>query len=86
MKTVGAICQAWGARVGLRVLDREVRGQVSARPARRPLGELFELLRERETALTRLRRQGIQTLDLVPGAMTAAVLNRYLALRHAGDR
>ena len=45
-----------------------------------------ELLRERETTLGRLRRAGLQTLDLVPEAVTAAVLNRYLALRDAGDR
>ncbi len=42
---------------------------------------LHDLLREREVALTGLRRGGVQTLDLVPEALTAAVLNRYLALR-----
>ena len=42
-----------------------------------------DLLREREVALARLRRQGLHTLDLPPGAITGAVLNRYLALRQA---
>ncbi len=40
-----------------------------------------DLLREREVALGRLRRQGLHTLDLAPAALTGAVLNRYLALR-----
>jgi uncharacterized protein (DUF58 family) len=44
---------------------------------------LDDLLREREETLSRLRRQGLHTLDLVPEAVTASVLNRYLALRYA---
>jgi uncharacterized protein (DUF58 family) len=45
---------------------------------------LDDLLRERETALGKLRRHGFQTLDLPPAQMTAPVLNRYLALRYGG--
>lgn len=41
---------------------------------------LDDLLRERETALSTLRRGGVQTLDLPPEQTTAAVLNRYLQL------
>jgi uncharacterized protein (DUF58 family) len=47
---------------------------------------LDDLLRQRETALAVLRRGGAQTLDLAPEAITGAVLNRYLALRHGPDR
>jgi uncharacterized protein (DUF58 family) len=43
---------------------------------------LNDLLVAREAALAALRRQGLQTLDLPPAALTAAVLNCYLALRH----
>lgn len=43
---------------------------------------LDDLLRERETALGKLRRRGFQTLDLPPTQLTAPVLNRYLALRY----
>jgi uncharacterized protein (DUF58 family) len=46
---------------------------------------LGDLLRERETALTSLRRIGLQTLDLPPARLTAPVLNRYLALRYGSD-
>ena len=42
---------------------------------------LDDLLRERETALSRLRRSGLHTLDLAPERLTASVLNQYLALR-----
>ena len=45
-----------------------------------------ELLRERESVLLRLRRSGAQTIDLVPEAITATLLNRYLALRHGSGR
>ena len=45
---------------------------------------LDDLLREREAALATLRRAGLHTLDLVPEAVTPAVLNRYLALRATG--
>ena len=47
---------------------------------------LDELLRERERVLLALRQAGVQTIDLVPEAITAAVLNRYLLLRHGPDR
>ena len=47
---------------------------------------LDDLLRERETALAHLRRRGLQTLDLVPEAITASVLNRYLAIRYGPER
>jgi len=47
---------------------------------------LDDLLRERESALALLRRQGVETLDLRPERVTAAVLNRYLALRHGPGR
>jgi uncharacterized protein (DUF58 family) len=42
---------------------------------------LDDLLREREQALLSLRRRGVQTLDLPPPQITAAVLNRYLQMR-----
>jgi len=45
-----------------------------------------ELLQERESVLLRLRRAGAQTIDLVPEAITATLLNRYLALRHGPGR
>ena len=48
--------------------------------------ELDDLLREREVALGRLRRRGLQTLDLPPEAITAAMLNRYLAIRYGAER
>ena len=47
---------------------------------------LDDLLREREAALAELRRRGVQTLDLTPEAITAAVLNRYLAVRYGPER
>jgi len=47
---------------------------------------LDDLLREREIALGRLRRRGLQTLDLPPEAITAATLNRYLAIRFGAER
>jgi hypothetical protein len=47
---------------------------------------LDDLLREREVALGRLRRRGLQTLDLPPEAITATVLNRYLAIRYGAER
>ncbi len=43
-------------------------------------------LREREVALGRLRRRGLQTLDLPTEAITAAMLNRYLAIRYGVER
>jgi uncharacterized protein (DUF58 family) len=47
---------------------------------------LDELLRAREAALGGLRRRGLQTVDLAPEGLTAAVLNRYLAVRYgAGE-
>jgi uncharacterized protein (DUF58 family) len=47
---------------------------------------LDDLLREREVALGRLRRRGLQTLDLPPEEITAAALNRYLAIRYGAER
>jgi len=47
---------------------------------------LDDLLSERESALAALRRRGIDTLDLYPEAITAPVLNRYLALRYGRER
>ena len=47
---------------------------------------LHDLVRERDTALATLRRGGVQTIDLPPAAITAAVLQRYLALRYGADR
>jgi uncharacterized protein (DUF58 family) len=44
---------------------------------------LDELLVDREQMLARLRQAGLQTLDLAPEKITAALLNRYLAIRHA---
>jgi hypothetical protein len=36
--------------------------------------------------LSSLRRGGVQTVDLPPELITAAVLNRYLAIRYGPDR
>jgi len=47
---------------------------------------LDDLLHERETALAALRRRGVETLDLFPEAITAPLLNRYLALRYGPER
>jgi hypothetical protein len=47
---------------------------------------LDELLRAREAALGRLRRGGLETVDLLPEAITAEVLNHYLAIRHGPER
>lgn len=43
---------------------------------------LDDLLRSREEALLTVRRAGVQTVDLPPEQITAAVLNRYLSLAH----
>lgn len=43
-----------------------------------------DLAVERQTALARIARLGVQTLDLDPAAVTAPVLQRYLAIREAG--
>jgi uncharacterized protein (DUF58 family) len=40
-----------------------------------------ELLQEREEALARMRRSGVSVLDVSPRIMTAAVVNRYLAIK-----
>jgi hypothetical protein len=40
-----------------------------------------ELLLEREEALARMRRAGASVLDVAPRVMTAAVINRYLAIK-----
>ena len=47
---------------------------------------LSDLVRERDTALATLRRGGVQSIDLPPEAITAAVLQRYLALRYGPER
>ena len=44
---------------------------------------LQDLAVERAAALGRIRRFGAQTLDLDPAAVTAPLLNRYLAIRQA---
>ena len=45
---------------------------------------LQDLAVEREAALGRIRRFGVQTLDLDPARVTVPVLNRYLAIRQDG--
>ncbi len=40
-----------------------------------------ELLLERDEALTAMRRAGVSVLDVSPRVMTAAVVNRYLAIK-----
>jgi uncharacterized protein (DUF58 family) len=45
---------------------------------------LQDLLMERETALARIRRLGVQTLDLQPDQVTAPLLASYLEIRQAG--
>jgi uncharacterized protein (DUF58 family) len=47
---------------------------------------LADLVRERDTALATLRRGGVQSVDLPPEQITAAVLERYLALRYGPER
>ena len=47
---------------------------------------LDDLLSERESALSALRRLGVDTLDLLPEQITAPVLNRYLAIRYGPER
>lgn len=47
---------------------------------------LDDLLHERESALATLRRRGVESLDLPPEAISAAVLNRYLAIRWGAER
>lgn len=54
-------------------------------------GELFEsaaaeeLVAAREEALLRMRRAGVQVLDVSPAAMTPAVINRYLEIKARGS-
>jgi len=64
---------------------RDILDRIAVNQAARPLA-LDELLREREAALGRLRRGGLETVDLLPEAITAEVLNRYLAIRHGPER
>lgn len=47
---------------------------------------LDDLLHDRDVALGILRRRGVQTVDLPPEAITAEILNRYLAIRYGSDR
>jgi uncharacterized protein (DUF58 family) len=44
-----------------------------------------ELVREREEALTRMRRAGVSVLDVPPSRMAAAVINRYLEIKARGE-
>lgn len=60
-------------------LDAAAADVAVADPYRRLV--LEDLLAERTRALHALARRGVQTLDLAPQQVTAAVLNRYLALR-----
>jgi uncharacterized protein (DUF58 family) len=59
----------------------------AAIPSAEPRDSLFEsaaaeeLLLEREEALARMRRSGVSVLDVSPQLMTAAVVNRYLAIK-----
>jgi len=46
---------------------------------------LDDLLRERDAALGRLRRGGLETVDVLPEAITVQVLNHYLAIRHGPE-
>jgi uncharacterized protein (DUF58 family) len=43
---------------------------------------LADLLRERESRLITLRRQGLSVLDVPPSEATASTLNRYMELRY----
>jgi len=63
----------------------------AARPAEGGAIALFrsaaaeELVREREEALTRMRRAGVSVLDVPPSRMAAAVINRYLEIKSRGE-
>jgi uncharacterized protein (DUF58 family) len=69
--------------VTLRDLDLEETARAPAATAadafRRAAAE--ELLQAREHALALLRRRGVSVLDAVPGALTAALVDRYLELK-----
>jgi uncharacterized protein (DUF58 family) len=62
----------------------------AARPSTRGSLALYrsaaaeELIREREEALIRMRRAGISVLDVAPGRMAVAVVNRYLDIKSRG--
>jgi len=43
-----------------------------------------ELVREREEALTRMRRAGVSVLDVPPSRMAAAVIDQYLEIKSRG--
>lgn len=43
-----------------------------------------ELVRERDEALTRMRRAGVSVLDVPPSRMAAAVINQYLEIKSRG--
>jgi uncharacterized protein (DUF58 family) len=43
-----------------------------------------ELLSAREEALARMRQAGVDVLDVAPASLTAAVVNRYLAIKARG--
>jgi uncharacterized protein (DUF58 family) len=65
--------------------------QTAVPDARESAGELFEsaaaeeLVAAREEALLRMRRAGVQVLDVSPAAMTPAVINRYLEIKARGS-
>jgi uncharacterized protein (DUF58 family) len=44
-----------------------------------------ELVAAREEALLRMRRAGVQVLDVSPAEMTPAVINRYLEIKARGS-
>ncbi len=59
--------------------------------AREPIGRprdvartaaALRLLRDRESALHAIRRSGVDVLDVHPGAVNSALINRYLMIRH----
>ncbi len=66
---------------------RRAQGEVGRLPVDSDVGGVYrrivlnDLLNDREVALASLRQAGVQTLDLVPEAVRAEVLNRYLAIR-----
>jgi len=75
----------------LAVLRDPVYAELDERPPDRPVDPyrqiaLDDLAGERELALTRFRRGGVDTLDVPPDALVAPVLNRYLAARYGPER
>jgi hypothetical protein len=62
---------------------------LNACAARRPESEeemfryiaAIEIVQRRELLLRRLRQQGVLAMELLPGALTAALVNRYLDIK-----